>query len=330
MPPSSDKKGIDSKCIWISWHYHRRSDYLAREFGCAYYHFGTSAKSRSSRYAKSIGKTIAIIRKTRPKVLFVQNPSILLVTLAVILKPFFRYILINDLHTPYIRLPNIISKIFWALQRFCIRSSDITIVTNESFRKQLKMGRIMVLPDAMPEFDIEEEVKLEEGINILYVCTFAEDEPFGSVFKAAKLLPEGINIFVTGSYNKTGLDTSSVPDNIHLTGYLPDREYLSLLNSVDIVMVLTEQEGCIVCGGYEGVSLLKPLILSNTGTLREYFSKGAVYTRHDPRSIADGITKAISGIGKLKDELGPFKSYLRIEWQKDFDRIAARIEELIR
>ena len=326
--PSSDKRGTDDKSIWISWHYHRRSDYLAREFGCTYYHFGTSASSRLSRYAKSIGQTIRTIRIQRPKTLFVQNPSIMLVTLAVILKPFFRYLLINDLHTPYIRLPGIVSNIFWAIQNFCIRHSDITIVTNETFRKQLKTGRIMILPDAMPEFNIEENMKLHNGTNILYVCTFAEDEPFGNVFRAAELLPENINIFVTGNFNKARIDTRTIPENIHLTGYLPDREYLALLNSVDIVMVLTEQEGCIVCGGYEGVSLLKPLILSDTGTLREYFSKGAVYIKHDPRSIANGITKTIGEIGRLKKELVSSKSSLRIEWQKDFDRIAAKIENL--
>ncbi len=328
--PSSDNRSVDGNCIWISWHYHRRSDFLAREFGCDYYHFGTSARNRLARYLQSIGKTVKVIRSRRPEVLFVQNPSIVLVSLAVFMKPFFRYILVNDLHTPYITLPGIISNIFWAVQRFCIRHAEITVVTNESFRKQLDMDRVMILPDAMPEFDIDQQAGPLEGTNILYVCTFAEDEPFGNVFSAAKLLSDGINIFVTGNYDKAGIDPEDAPVNIHLTGYLPDREYLALLKSVDIVMVLTEQEGCIVCGGYEGVSLLKPLVLSDTETLRGYFSKGAVYVRHDPRSIADGIAEAAGKIEKLEAELRSFKSSLKVRWREDFDLVASNIRNMRR
>ncbi len=314
--------------IWISWHYHRRSDFLAREFGSDYYHFGTSAKSRLSRYRESIGRTITTIRHDRPGILFVQNPSIILVLLAVMLKQFFRYILINDLHTPYIDLPPVLAKLFWALQRFCIRHSDLTIVTNDNFRQRLHVDGVMILPDTVPSFDIEGDDNRLEGINILYVCTFAEDEPYGSVFRAAELLPDGFRIFVTGNFRKAGIDRDALSGRIDLTGYLPDREYLALLSRVDIVMVLTEQEGCIVCGGYEGVSLSKPLILSDTDTLKGYFSSGAVYTRHDERSIADAIIKAAGDRESLKKELESLKESLRKEWLKDFNMITFRIEDL--
>ena len=314
--------------IWISWHYHRRSDQLSREFGCAYYHFGTSAEHRITRYIIGIVNTLKILIKKRPKVFFVQNPSIVLTTLAVILKPFFKYVLINDFHTPFIKLHSVKTFIFWKLQNFTIRHSDLTLVTNEEFRSKLQGERIMILPDVIPKFETPGNRKLNDGSNILYVCTFAEDEPYNNVIKSSGLLDDDFNIYITGNYIKAGIDKNKVPYNIHLTGYLPDKEYLELMNSVNIVMVLTEQEGCIVCGGYEGLSLSKPLILSNTKALRNYFSKGSIYTEHDAGSITSAIKTAMLEKDRLENELQELKFHLNNDWQTKFKLIQKMIINL--
>ncbi|MDZ7859282.1 MAG: glycosyltransferase [Candidatus Krumholzibacteriota bacterium] len=325
---SSAEKDPQHGRIWISWHYHRRSDYLSREFGCSYYHFGTSARNRITRYLIGTINTLKILIKKRPKILFVQNPSLVLTTMTVIIKPFFKYILVNDLHTPFIKLPSVKNFIFWKLQYFAIKHSDITIVTNEEFSRDLKEKGIMVLPDIIPEFETPGSKKLSDGSNILYVCTFAEDEPYNNIIKASSLLDKNINIYITGNYKKAGIDKSRMPHNIHLTGYLPDKDYLELMNSVDIVMVLTEQSNCIVCGGYEGVSLSKPLILSNTMALRDYFSAGAIYTEHDPESIVTGIRTAIKQKENLKSELPELKSRLAGDWHIKFELIQKMIGNL--
>ncbi len=319
---------IDPKRIWISWPYHRRSDYLAREFGCAYYHFGSSNQSRLARYARGFADTLRTLFRERPGILFVQNPSLMLTVLAVILRPFFRYVLVNDFHTPYISFSSLGGSIFWKIQKFCIRFSDITIVTNERFRLQLGAGTIMILPDILPRFDIGGTRPLEGEKNILYICTFAQDEPYRNVMGAAGLLGPGTHIYITGNYRKAGIDIEDIPPGVHMTGYLPDADYLELMNSVDAVMVLTEQENCIVCGGYEGLSLSKPLILSGTEALREYFSAGAVYVKHDRESIAAGIKEALGAKESLEKELGALAVRLGEDWREKFEMIEEKIASL--
>ena len=325
---SSTEDPRDHEKIWLSWHYHRRSDYLAREFGCAYYHFGTSCGNRLCRYLKGIFNTLKIIMKKDPDIVFIQNPSIILAVIAVFIKPFFKYILINDLHTPFIELPAPMKSLFWKVQHFAIRHSDLTLVTNEGFRRQLKEGRVMILPDALPEFDIKRNMELAGERNVVYICSFSQDEPYENVIRAAEFLDREIHLYITGNYKRAGIAKEGTPSNIHLTGFIPDEEYFRLISSVDMVMVLTEQEGCLVCGAYEGISFLKPLILSDTKSLRSYFSKGSIYIDHDPESIAEGIIKGIGKRTKLKEEIRSLKKDLKKDWQYRFRGIKLILERL--
>ena len=43
-------------------------------------------------------------------------------------------------------------------------------------------------------------------------------------------------------------------------------------------MAVTDRAATLVCGGYEGAALGKPLILGNSQALRGYFDEGCVYT----------------------------------------------------
>ena len=160
---------------------------------------------------------------------------------------------------------------------------------------------------------------------MLYVCTFAGDEPYGNVIEAATKLDGGTHIYITGNYTRAGLDVELVPPNVHLTGFVTDEDYIELMNSSDAVMVLTGQENCLVCGGYEGASFMKPLILSDTSALRDYFNRGAVYIDHDIESIASGIELALRGREKLEAELLRLRGELDDDWRRKFSAIQERI-----
>jgi len=72
--------------IWISWQEHRRTsgicDYLALDL-----HVVRSRKRSAARYLQLVRDTFRILRKEKPRVLFVQNPSIVLTAFAVVLRP---------------------------------------------------------------------------------------------------------------------------------------------------------------------------------------------------------------------------------------------------
>ena len=320
------KKYEDLSKVWLSSAYHRRSDFLSREFGCAYYHFGEIRQARIVRYLFSLLGALKVIRRTRCDLLFVQNPSLAMTVFLVALKPLFGYRIVNDLHTPYVALPKILDRLFWRMQEYCIRNADLTLVTNEDFAATLKGERIYVLPDKLPTLRSDDRRELEGKINILYVCSFAEDEPFDRVFSAAAGVPDTIHLYVTGNYSKRNISPDQVPPNVHLTGYIPEEEYASLLNSVDLVMTLTEQDHCIVCGGYEGTAQGKPLILSDKKALRDYFSRGAVYVEHDVDSLREGMVTAAGEREKLAGEISQLYGELQDDWRERFEGI---LEELM-
>ena len=317
--------GAETRRIWLSCPYHRRSDLLSRAFRCRYHHFGNVTEPKLVRYASGFIGSFITLLKERPRIVFVQNPSLALAVHVVLMKPVFRYRLINDLHTPYIRLREPLRSIFWGLQRFCIRFADLTIVTNESFARELDRPAIMVLPDKLPVVSVSGTRRLEGSATVLYVCTFADDEPYTEVIASARALPADTHVYITGNYRKRGIDPAGVPRNVHLTGFIPDNEYFELMSSVDAVMVLTSQENCLVCGGYEGLAAGKPLILSNTVAMRLFFSKGAVYIDHDAASIAAGISKAIESRDRLRAELLGLGREIESDWLQK----SAAIENVI-
>ena len=63
--------------------------------------------------------------------------------------------------------------------------------------------------------------------------------------------------------------------NIILTGYLPDDEYIALLKSADVIIVLTSQDHTLTCGSYESIVLGKPMVLTDTEAIKNHFNKGS-------------------------------------------------------
>jgi glycosyltransferase involved in cell wall biosynthesis len=80
-------------------------------------------------------------------------------------------------------------------------------------------------------------------------------------------------------------------------------------------------EDCLVCGAYEAVALGKPLVTSDTAALRNYFRKGTVYTRHDPRSLAAAITYALAHRERLAAEMETLRRELAGDWKQRRDTL---------
>ena len=65
------------------------------------------------------------------------------------------------------------------------------------------------------------------------------------------------------------------------------------MNSVDATIDLTTRENCLVCGAYESLAAGKPMILSKTRALMNYFSQAAVYVEHTAEDLERGIHEAL-------------------------------------
>jgi len=293
--------------VWISWQEHRRTTTICDELNIPLKTMLTSHRG-ALRYFVLAFRTIKYITTYRPRVLIVQNPSIVLSFLAVFLQFFFRYKLIVDAHNegvePYINS----AWIFQFLTRLLHRLSDLTIVTNQGLVPIVETngGRALILPDGLPKLAPQLEKKKEMGdpnFRMMLIATFVDDEPIEEIFEAFGRLSSKVELRVTGNYNKLSKETrNSLPEGIILCGFLPEQDYINEMYRSDLIIDLTKKGNCLVCGAYEAIVLGRPIMLSDDIAGRELFDKGVVFTKNDSLSICEALNRSMMTISKLKQE----------------------------
>ncbi len=311
--------------VWITWEKQRRNEGISTELGFQLHEI-ISHKRGLKRYLECIVKTCRILQNSNPTHVAVQNPSMVLALLAVMLKWWYRYTLVVDAHNAGIYPLEGQSRLLQLLAKFIQKNATCTIITNENLKKVVEGhgGVACILPDKIPTPPETLTLQQSGERRICFICTYAQDEPYRDVIKAAALIPDDIIIMITGNYNNK-VDPAGLPGNVRLLGYLPEDHYWATLRSSDLVMDLTTRDDCLVCGAYEGLSLLKPLILSNSQASRNYFYKGCVYVDSDPNSIASGIRKAVHDFFQLQHEVADLKDELDSSWKKYADTLKVQI-----
>ncbi len=328
--------------VWIAWERQRRSTTLASELGAELKVFEFEPNGLK-RYFVLGWRTLPILWKWRGKVVFVQNPSVVLSALASLLRPLLRYALVVDRHSNFLfdRQPpySIIERGFLLLSAFTLRFSDITIITNSTIRDIVTEhgGRPFILPVLMPKLLPEDQVPAPKPyvpgsrpLEVLFVCSWASDEPIAEVAAAAsKLGAERVTIHVSGRPRpefKALIDQA--PSNFRVRGFLSDEDYLHLMAEVDCVMAITTAPATIVCGGAEGVALNKPLILGNTKELKEHFPQGVVFAENSADGVAAAIEKTIQTLPELRAEMNEFSSRSFAELDRGLDELAALVSSI--
>jgi glycosyltransferase involved in cell wall biosynthesis len=234
-----------------------------------------------------------LIARRRPSVVFGSNPSLVLACLLLLLKRVFRYRFVTDAHYAGIMAPGG-SRFFQKVLDFCNQRADLVIVTNEQHFKHVEAlgGRAFVCEDPLPDIQKYAAYENEQEKKVFFICSFDVDEPYLEAFQAANALHrEGYLFFVSGNFSKARIRAGEWPQ-VRFLGYLPDADFYSHLADSQVVVDLTTQENCLVCGGYEAMALEKPLVTSKTFALQRYFSNAAVFVDHAPESIANGIRAA--------------------------------------
>jgi glycosyltransferase involved in cell wall biosynthesis len=318
--------------IWITWETQRRTEELAAALNTPLFKY-LSNQTYLIRVLILSLKTSLKLTIARPKTVIVQNPSIVLASVACIMQTLLRYALVVDRHSNFkfetLDMKSLKYKIFHILSRFTVQRADLTIVTNEFLKEIVESwgGHGFVLPDKLPSLTQAEKIKLSGSRNIVFVCSYGEDEPLEEVIGAARSIDPSVVIHVTGDSRKLKRSViDGAPPNIVFTGFLEEKTYQSYLCSCDFVMVLTTDDNLLACGAYEAVSLGKPLILSNKKTLREYFHKGGVYTDNEQSDIARAIQEAFGRRDVLEEEVNDLAAELRESWQLQFDQLKSLLD----
>lgn len=315
--------------IWITWENQRRNREISRRLGIPLLEFAhiDAIKNPIHKYAKGIFITFAALNRLKPSIIFAQNPSLVLCLFLAIYKSIAKCKLIVDAHNAGIFPKEGRSRLLLALSRIVQRQADLTIVTNPALANHVKGvgGQPFVLPDPIPDLPSTSRKELEGDAALLFICTYAADEPYQAVFEAAKRIPKKVFIYVTGNYQKHDIDPSGLPPNLILTGYVPEDDYIAMLHSVDGTIDLTTRENCLVCGAYESVAAGKPMILSDTKDLRTYFDKGAVYTDNTVSDLCRCIEELVDRKDELTQDIVKLGEKRASEWESRAADLSVRI-----
>ena len=315
---------MNHKRIWLTWEKQRRNRSMSREVGAELFEL-LSSRGRLARYIELVFRSISIIRTREPEVVFCQNPSIVLSLLVVLLKPLVGYCAVVDEHNAGLYPNEGRSKILNRFARLIVRRADLVIVSNAALASQCERwnGSAVVVPDPLPIF--EEDVRSlrndsettttppERAFRIVFICTWADDEPYLNVIEAAaRFDAELMQVRITGD-PKGRIGNRSLPANVTVTGFLPDQDYVEEIAKADGVIVLTNRDNCLNCGAYEAVSLGRPGVLSDSPALRAYFSRGFCFSNSDVDGIADSLTEFMAKFDSLFMEVKELRAQLTVD-----------------
>jgi len=320
MTLSSSVTRTSRPALWITWEHHRRTIELCRALSIELCEL-MSHRSRTIRYVVLLARTVRCLVRRRPALVVVQCPSVVLGVMVAMLKPFLRFTLVADLHNEAVKPYSISSRLYQIVLAYIHRTADMCIVSNAHLVPVVEAagGRTFVLPDKLPDLRSRLMVTPNSTRTVVFVCTYAPDEPFREVIEAARFLDPCVTVLVTGDYRR--VDALQPPDNVYLTGFVSERDYISLLRIAEVIVDLTSIEDCLVCGAYEAVALGKPLVTSDTAALREYFHHGTVYTEHDRRSLAAAIGEALDNSDRLAAEMRALRVELARNWTRQRDAL---------
>jgi glycosyltransferase involved in cell wall biosynthesis len=324
----------NTKIIWISSENHRRSKELAKEINIPIYILFKSSDEinyRLVRYFIMLYKMLKILNNVKPKLIISQNPSIVLVIYLILFKNIYNFKIIVDRHSnfKFNKTTGTLWKLFHFFSDLTIKKSELTIVTNEYLKRivESKGGRGFVLQDKIPDIPQINNNSVLKRITI--ISSFNADEPISEIISAISEIEE-IEFYITGNYRKKMSENkiNKMPNNVHFTGFISENEYIELINSSNILMVLTTQDHTLTCGAYEGISISKPLILSNTDALISYFNKGAIYTAPNRIDIKKSIQLALEKEENLKIEIKTLKKELIKDWEFRFNSLKEKIKNI--
>jgi glycosyltransferase involved in cell wall biosynthesis len=318
------------KRIWVTWEKQRRNVTISRALNCELFEFNLRMR-RLLRYPVALVLTLVTFVRERPAIIFVQNPSIVLSAFAVAYGRLFRIPVVVDTHNAGVDPLDGKSVVANAITRFIQRRAALTILSNQALADTLRpvtgLAPIAILPDPIPDLEPPARKPTLRGkTNVLFICTWADDEPFLEVIKAAALLPPDTVVYITGrSRNQEAAYGPKLPDNVVLTGYLSETDYVALLFACDVVVDLTTRENCLVCGGYEAVAAERAVILSATEALKTYFHRGALYTDNTCPDLAQRIREATATQQSMSSEVRSLKTELIRNWQADKGKLEAAL-----
>jgi glycosyltransferase involved in cell wall biosynthesis len=303
--------------IWLTWENQRRNRELAASLDVELYAFTDLMDvPRWKKYVLGSYRTILTIAEARPGIIFCQNPSIVLAALAVVIGKATGIPVVVDNHHTGVFPGGFLDRV----AGFVHRHATLSIVTNPSHARVIESrgGRAFVLQDRIPAltFSGVPLPAMRTGNAVLVVSSWAADEPLANIIRAARSLDsKDVRFYFTGKPPRHFGDDETIPQNVHLLGFLSEQAFVDALFSADAVLDLTTSEDCLVCGAYEGIAAGRPLVLSDTSATKAYFTQGVVYCDNSAAGIAAAVIEALANRCELATSVEAFRNTALLAWQ---------------
>lgn len=321
--PVSKAPGARST-LWVAWNDHRRTTGLCDAWEVPLEVIRAAARG-PLRWCELPLRTLGLLRRRRPEILFVQNPSLALAVLAAICRPAFGYCLVVDAHNEGVRPFDRPYRLVQWLTRRVLRSADWTVVSNAALVADVEAagGRALVLPDRLPTPSPENR-SAPEPVDVVVVATFRRDEPIEAILEAAAALSD-CRFAITGDAGRTTRVGPGKPPNVSLTGYLADPDYWDLLRRARVVCDLTLKPDCLVCGAYEALAVATPMVLSDNAPTRSMFGTVAVLTESHPGAITAALRSALARREQLQAAAADLRDTYPGLWRRESRRVTETI-----
>lgn len=304
---------VDGTQLFVTWQDSRRSASLADRRGLRRCVF-VAHRSGVPRHVFGALRTIALLARERPREVWYQYSFVL----GLVLSGYRRLCgracshLIADVHSKALRRDGgrVARAVVLPLKRWSLRACTAVLVTNpenRQFAERRLRVRAFVLPDPLPNAPLSAAHAASVSFNpsrhagpVVFVCSFAWDEPIELMEATSRLLPRDIAIAFTGDSRALSRATRGRLAALgRLTGFLSDPEYWQLLRAAGAIVVLTTEPACLPCGAYEAIAVGRRPVLLADERARAVFRELAIFAAPEPASVAQAIATARGPAGRL-------------------------------
>lgn len=318
------------KAVYITWaQTSSRSDSTAFFFNARSYRI-TGIKSRSKlllpwKYLKASGRTLFLLFRDRPKVVFVQNPPVVAVLIVWLYARCFGAGFIPDSHCSVFNTRKW-RRFLW-LYRYFAKRALINIAHNHRYVEEVKAwgARAVNLGGVPRKMETGRTYQIRSGFNVVFPSSFERDEPIAEVVEAARSLSD-VNFYITGNFHRAPKElVEAAPANVIFTGFLSDEDYVALLKACSAVMCLTTRGDTNQSGAYEAIALNRPIIVSDWSLLRQIYDKGAVFTRNDSASLVRAVSTVRDNHDFYLKDIMAMREKNQLSWEKSYRELSAAI-----
>jgi glycosyltransferase involved in cell wall biosynthesis len=274
------------------------------------------------RYLLDAARTFYVLTRDRPRCVLVMQPPLPLLLVAWLWASVRRARLIGDLHSGAFNDPK------WSWGTTCalrLLKAHSVIVTNQRLAQRCEeagVQRIFVLHDVLSALTPRGGLDRGTDGSVLVPFSFANDEPVDALMEAAGKLPD-VTFKVTGQ--PTAHFEAMRPPNVQFTGFVSDSEYEELCQRAGVFVALTTREDTMQRAGYEAMLHEKPLVISGTDVLREFFCESALYVDNSADSIAASLQTAMSRPDHLRTTMRRRREAALAEQRAALDAVRAYV-----